>query len=120
MTSKTRIEKSYSNYNDLDILQIIKSINVRDIETYVKRQMYCCQDQYRMTEIDAAIKSKVEDLVDELISQGYEVFNSDDFDSRQWLLRNQIEELQKHNKFLRHNISQLQKQVNKLKQDDEL
>ena len=106
--------------NNFSITDIVKTINVRDIETYVEQQMYCCQDQYRMSEIDDVIKSKVKGLVDELISQGYEIFNSGDFDSRQWLLRNQIEELQKHNKFLQHNVSQLQKQVNKLKQDGEL
>ena len=117
MTSKIKVEKFYSDSNDLDILQIIKSINVRDIEIYVKQQMYYCQDKYRMSEIDDAIKSKVKGLVDELISQGYEVFNSDDFDSRQRLLRNQIEELQRHNKFLQHNISQLQKQINILREN---
>ena len=111
------VENNYGN--NFSITDIVRTINIRDIETYVERQMYCCQDQYRMSEIDV-IKSKVKNLVDELISQGYEVFNSGDFDSRQCLLRNQIEELQKHNKFLQHNVSQLQKQINRLKDGGEL
>lgn len=105
------LENSYSN--NFSISDIIRTINIKDIETYVKQQMYCCQDHYKMSEIDCVIKSKVKSLVNELISQGYEVFNSSDFDSRQWLLRNQIEELQKHNKFLQHNVSVLQKKLNK-------
>lgn len=112
------VENNYSN--NFSITDIVRTINIRDIETYVERQMYCCQDQYRMSEIDNVVKSKVKNLVDELISQGYEVFNSSSFDSRQRLLRNQIEELQKHNKFLQHNVSQLQKQVNRLKNGCEL
>lgn len=112
------LENNYSN--NFSITDIVRTINVRDVETYVERQMYYCQDQYRMSEFDDVMKSKVKSVVDELISQGYEVFNSDDFDSRQWQLRNQIEELQKHNKFLQHNVSQLQKQVNKLKDGGEL
>lgn len=108
------IENNYGN--NFSITDIVRTINIRDIETYVfEQQMYCCQDQYRMSEIDDVIKSKVQELVNELISQGYKVFNSGDFDSIQWQLKNEIEELQKHNKFLQHNISQLQKQVNRLK-----
>lgn len=104
----------YNANNNFSISDIVRTINIKDIETYVEQQMYCCQNQYRMSEIDDVIKSKVKGLVNELISQGYEVFNSDNFDSRQWLLRNQIEELQKHNKFLQHNVSVLQKKLNKL------
>lgn len=110
------IVKNNTN-NNFSISDIVRTINIKDIETYVQQQMWYCQDQYRLCEIDDVIKSKVKGLVDELISQGYEVFNSGDFDSRQWLLRNQIEELQKHNKFLQHNVSVLQKKLNKLESE---
>lgn len=100
--------------NDFSIENIVKTINLQDIKLYVQQQMFYYQYDYKMSEIDDVIKSKVEDIKIELINKGYRIYNDDYFDVEKYNLKQEILNLQKHNKFLQHNVSVLQKKLNKI------
>lgn len=103
------------------ILEITRTVFIRDIESFVKER-YFYTPNIPPSDWETAIRSKVEEIKNELISIGYNISYSFsaiplDVDMMGNLEKNNIN-LAKENKQLRHNISQLQKQINKLQEED--
>lgn len=100
-----------SNYNNFNIEDIVKSINIEDIKTYVYRQMLSGEQQYRQSDFEDILKLRTEQLAQELKNKGYILFDI----GCHYKSEQEVRELKILNKKLQHNISQLQKQVDKLK-----
>lgn len=113
-----------SPFNTSDFINMVMNIYYTDIERYVV--MRAREELFGVPEFEAKnmIDYKIEEIKNCLIQSGYHILYPNDITFEEASINKNLEinnnNLTKENKHLRHNISELQKQVNRLTEEKEV
>lgn len=113
-----------SPFSSFDLINMITGIYYTDIERYVV--MRAREELFGLPEFEVKniINFKIEELKNYLIQNGYHILYPNDVTFEEASINKNLEinnnNLTKENKHLRHNVSELQKQVNRLTEEKEV
>ena len=111
-------------FSSSDFINMVMNIYYTDIERYVV--MRAREELFGLPEFEVknVIDYKIEELKNCLIQSGYHILYPNDITFEEASINKNLEinnnNLTKENKHLRHNVSELQKQVNRLTEEKEV
>ena len=97
-----------------EFMKAVKSIDENNIKSYIYNEILKMDLPFwKMTRFEDIISLDVEIIKANLRAKGYKIYNSSDILGKENNLKSKINDLEKANRLLRHNVSKLQKKINK-------
>lgn len=97
-----------------EFMKVVKSIDEKNIYSYVYNEILKMDLPFwKMTQFEDIVSLDVEIIKANLRAKGYKIYNSSDILGKENNLKSKIKDLEKKNRLLRHNVSKLQKKINK-------